>query len=107
MAGFETIRKARTTLISMEEHILAPCPHQGPCPMTENDRCHFAERVERTSLHRKMKEGTLGYEDEKYSSVILFPFFLSYLFCNINDAIKIAAAQKSIRTTPSLFHMKQ
>ncbi len=71
MAGFETIRNARTTLISLGGYILAPCPHQGPCPMAENDWCHFAERVERTSLHRKMKEGTLGYEDEKYSYVII------------------------------------
>lgn len=70
MAGFAGIRSSRAELIEQGAFIAAPCPHRKPCPMPENDWCHFAERLERTSLHRKMKSGTLSYEDEKYSYVI-------------------------------------
>ena len=32
--------------------------------------CHFAARVERTSIHRRIKRASLGHEDEKFSFVI-------------------------------------
>jgi ribosomal protein RSM22 (predicted rRNA methylase) len=65
--GFERIREARRELIAEGAHIVAPCPHGNECPMRDNNWCHFAERLERTSEHRHAKLAALGYEDEKYS----------------------------------------
>lgn len=69
--GFEKIRKIRSDLISLGAHLSAPCPHAEACPMKGGDWCHFSERVARTSLHRKIKGGSLGHEDEKFSYVIV------------------------------------
>jgi ribosomal protein RSM22 (predicted rRNA methylase) len=68
-AGFSHIRLARQQLLSAGAHILAPCPHQLPCPMAENDWCHFAQRISRTALQRQVKGADLAYEDEKFSYV--------------------------------------
>ena len=68
--GFAIIRDARAALINAGANILAPCPHALECPMAAaGDWCHFAERLERASLHRQIKRGALGHEDEKFSYV--------------------------------------
>jgi ribosomal protein RSM22 (predicted rRNA methylase) len=69
--GFGLIRALRGELLSAGAHMLAPCPAAIECPMAGGDWCHFAARVERSSLHRKVKGGALGHEDEKYSYVAL------------------------------------
>ncbi len=66
--GFERIRKIREKFLN---NIIAPCTHLNACPMQGGDWCHFAARVERTSLHRQVKEGALGHEDEKFSYILL------------------------------------
>jgi ribosomal protein RSM22 (predicted rRNA methylase) len=68
--GFERIRTARKRLLDLGFSIAAPCPHAGMCPIeADEDWCHFAARVNRTALHRRLKGGTLGFEDEKFSYV--------------------------------------
>jgi ribosomal protein RSM22 (predicted rRNA methylase) len=69
--GFALIRAVRDELLASGAHMAAPCPAAAPCPITGDDWCHFAARVERTSLHRRIKGGELGYEDEKFSYVAL------------------------------------
>ena len=69
--GFARIRAVRDELLAAGARMAAPCPAEGPCPLAAPDWCHFAARVERSSLHRRVKEGELGYEDEKFSYVVL------------------------------------
>jgi ribosomal protein RSM22 (predicted rRNA methylase) len=69
--GFSVVHGARSAMIAAGAHILAPCPHANACPMAgTHDWCHFAQRVERTSRHRRLKAATLGYEDEKFSYLV-------------------------------------
>lgn len=67
--GFMNIRRAREQLILEGAKILAPCTHENNCPLSEQDWCHFSERLNRSKLHQQLK-GYLPYEDEKYSFLI-------------------------------------
>lgn len=69
--NFAVIHEARTQLLAAGAHMVAPCPHHERCPMfATGDWCHFAARLARTSLHRRIKGGDLGYEDEKFSYMV-------------------------------------
>ncbi|NUR91178.1 MAG: rRNA methyltransferase [Nonomuraea sp.] len=69
-AGYANIATARQTLTESGLNIVAPCPHDGPCPIQQGrDWCHFSVRLPRSPLHRRVKSGTLGFEDEKFSYV--------------------------------------
>jgi len=74
MKGFSAVLAVRNQLIEAGGCVIAPCPHQNVCPMAiegneANDWCHFAARFDRSPLHRRLKGGTLSYEDEKFSYV--------------------------------------
>lgn len=69
-AGYARVLAARSRLIAAGMRIAAPCPHADTCPMTGDDWCHFAARVNRSSRHRTLKAGSLGHEDEKFSYVV-------------------------------------
>lgn len=68
--AFESLMKIRQSLLVKDAHLLAPCPHSNICPLLGKDWCHFSARIERSSLHRKAKDATLNYEDEKFSYLI-------------------------------------
>ncbi|WP_263416759.1 small ribosomal subunit Rsm22 family protein [Terriglobus albidus] len=65
-AGWQRILEARTALLHAGAQILAPCPHAFACPLVSPDWCHFAERVERSRMHRLVKQGDVPWEDEKF-----------------------------------------
>lgn len=73
--GYRRIIAARELLLAAGMTIAAPCPHGGPCPIEPgSDWCHFSARVARSSLHRQVKGGSLGHEDEKFSYVVATRF---------------------------------
>ncbi|KAF5478027.1 hypothetical protein F2P56_004620 [Juglans regia] len=57
--------------------IVAPCPHDGPCPLAKTSKyCHFVQRLERTSSQRAYKRSKgepplRGFEDEKFCFVVI------------------------------------
>jgi ribosomal protein RSM22 (predicted rRNA methylase) len=65
-AGWQRILEVRGQLIEAGAHILAPCPHDAPCPLAAPDWCHFSRRVARSRLHRLAKEADVPWEDEKF-----------------------------------------
>ena len=70
-AGYRRVLDARASVIEAGGHTIAPCPHDLPCPLTPEDWCHFAIRLQRSKLHRQAKGVELGYEDEKFSYAAL------------------------------------
>lgn len=77
--GFSAINYIRDQLLSSAEwSIVAPCTHSNQCPLnrtrSEEDSqkwCHFPARLNRTNLHQLVKQGSLSYEDEKFSYLIV------------------------------------
>lgn len=65
-AGWQRILAVRQQLITIGAHVLAPCPHEQPCPIVAPDWCHFARRLARSRLHRLSKDAEVPWEDEKY-----------------------------------------
>jgi len=68
--GFKHIIEARELLLSKNAKIVAPCSHNGKCPINiKEDWCSFYVRVSRSGIQRQAKKGELGYEDEKFSYI--------------------------------------
>lgn len=75
--GFARLRVMRETLLGQGAFVLAPCTHQKNCPMAEGgsashqDWCHFKTRLQRSREHMHAKGGTVPFEDEAFSYLIV------------------------------------
>lgn len=63
--GYKNIINAKQKLIDMGAKIIAPCKNDE-CKLPKDDWCNFSCRVQRTKIHKELKEGNVPYEDEKY-----------------------------------------
>lgn len=70
--GFASVLRARQRLLAAGWRIVAPCPHESACPVAArgDDWCHTAARLDRSALHRRVKDATVGHEDEPYTYVV-------------------------------------
>ncbi len=68
--GFARILAARTALLAAGAHLVAPCPHDGPCPLAAPDWCHFSVRLARSREHMHAKAASVPFEDEKFAYLI-------------------------------------
>jgi ribosomal protein RSM22 (predicted rRNA methylase) len=69
--GFRRILACRDLLLTRGARIIAPCSHEGRCPLTAAERwCHFSARLPRSRAHLATKDVSLPYEDEKFAYLV-------------------------------------
>jgi ribosomal protein RSM22 (predicted rRNA methylase) len=69
--GFRRILACRTRLLARRAVAIAPCAHEGHCPLASPERwCHFSARLPRSRAHRATKDANVPFEDEKFSYLI-------------------------------------
>lgn len=64
--NYKNIMKYRNYIIEKGGYIVAPCPHQNKCELKDDDWCHFTSRIERTKIHKNIKNAESPFEDEKF-----------------------------------------
>lgn len=70
-AGYARIIALRARLIAAGAHVIAPCPHDGDCPLVAPDWCHFSQRLQRSRAHKQVKGADAPFEDERFAYVAL------------------------------------
>lgn len=75
--GWAAISHARETLLSWSSpqtplHIVAPCPHDKPCPMLGlKDVCGFSQRLRTPEFTRRTRHSKSGEEDVRYCYLVV------------------------------------
>lgn len=69
--GFKRILSCRDRLLSAGAQIVAPCSHDGACPLAAAERwCHFSARLPRSRDHLVTKGANVPFEDEKFCYLV-------------------------------------
>lgn len=70
--GFEIIKQVQEYAKKNNAYIIAPCTSQEKqCKLGKDDWCHATVRVQRSKIHKYLKEGEAPYEDEKFSYIAI------------------------------------
>jgi ribosomal protein RSM22 (predicted rRNA methylase) len=69
--AYANLMLLRSELIKSGAYVVAPCMGQGACPLTQNDWCHFSQRLPRTRAHMQAKGANVPFEDEKFEYLAL------------------------------------
>ena len=75
-SGFRRVLAVRDQLLGLGATLVAPCPHEGPCPMAgsgppETGWCHFSQRLSRSRVHREVKRASAPFEEERYCYLVV------------------------------------
>jgi len=76
-SGWDAISTARSFLLSQSNpenplHTLAPCPHDGTCPLLgTRDTCGYRQRLQTPGFLRKTKHKKKGEEDRGYCYLVI------------------------------------
>lgn len=69
--AFNMMKEMKEELLKMGGQIIAPCPNTAKCPLHENDWCHFSTRLQRSKIHKLIKNTESPFEDEKYTYIAI------------------------------------
>ena len=70
--GFENVKMIRNHLYQKGYEIIAPCTgFNGRCDIKDDDWCASSVRVQRTRIHKYLKDAEIGFEDEKFSYIAI------------------------------------
>ncbi|HEX5415385.1 MAG TPA: small ribosomal subunit Rsm22 family protein [Chloroflexota bacterium] len=96
-SGFARVVEAQERLAASGGHVIAPCPHTPPCTVGEGDWLHFSVRLPRGEVHRLVKSSALGYEDEKFSYVVVARWPLEHPYARITRHPQIRPGNVSLQ----------